>query len=103
MRGAGRGGDSCRREDPDAHLVEGPLLMRVLGKLVDEGVQLLWDDHAIEGGVSRCWVGPPSTPETFFSLPCPQAPPPQASLESLHRPRIEVAFSVHGSLFLSLG
>lgn len=56
MRKAGRnGGFWGVREDPDANLVEGPLLMCVLRKLVDEGVQLLWDDHTIRGDrVGRC-------------------------------------------------
>lgn len=49
-------GNSRGGEDPDADLVEGPLLVCVLGELVNEGVQLLWDDHTI-GGMGSADVG----------------------------------------------
>lgn len=48
LRKASRDGGSWNR-NPDANLVKGPLLMRVLCKLVNEGVELLWDDHAVGG------------------------------------------------------
>lgn len=75
MRKAGRGGGSWGGEDHDANLVEGPLLVCVLRKLVNEGVQLLWDDHTISrvGSADVRAVAPPSTSETSPS-PSPQAP-----------------------------
>lgn len=55
----GRGRSSWEREGPDANLVEGPLLMCVLCELVNEGVQLLWDDHTVRGtGPADVGAGP---------------------------------------------
>ena len=56
MRKVGKGWEFRGGEDPDADLVEGPLLVCILCELVNEGVQLLWDDHTI-GGMGSADVG----------------------------------------------
>lgn len=55
--------------DPGVYLVEGPFLVGVLCKLVNEGVQLLWDDDAVSrDGTTGSGVGLSSPSGTFL---CP--------------------------------
>lgn len=55
--------------DPGVYLVEGPFLMGILCKLVNEGVQLLWDDDAVSrDGTTGSGVGLSSPPGNFL---CP--------------------------------
>lgn len=76
LRKAGRSRASWGGEDPNAHLVKGPLLMCVLGELVNKGIQLLWDDHASrEDRASRCWCWPLHPSLTLLPSPSPQVPP----------------------------
>lgn len=78
--------------------------MRVLGVLVNEGVQFLRDDHTLgteKSAQSPNVVAPSSSPLSQPSAPTSSSP--QTSLEGLHWPRIEVALCVHRGLLFSLG
>lgn len=71
----------AEEEDPRVYLVEGPFLVGVLCKLVNEGVQLLWDNDTVSrDGTTDSGVGLSSPSGTFLDQPNPTLSVPRSHL-----------------------